>query len=225
MAGQPRREQVAVLGGGPAAITAAFELTATPELRERFEVTVHQLGWRLGGKCASGRNPEQSWRIEEHGLHVWFGFYENAFRAMRAAYQELNRPPGHPLATLEDAFKGCDEVVLYDRQGDGWEAFSLLAPPNDETPGAVDQLPGFWDLAERMCRWAVERWETLTAERPQVSHAAARHRRLSPAWLLDAAATLGAGTGVTERGPARCPACRSSARWERHWESTCSRPC
>ncbi len=197
---QNRREKVAVLGGGPAAITAAFELTATPELRERFEVTVHQLGWRLGGKCASGRNPERSWRIEEHGLHVWFGFYENAFRAMRAAYEELDRPPGHPLARIEDAFRGCDEVVLYDRQGEGWEAFSLIAPPNGETPGAVDQLPDFWELAERTCRWAVERWETLAAERPEVSHAAAGHRRLSPAWLLDAAATLGAGAGIVERG-------------------------
>src|SRR2546425_4501635 len=50
---QAGREKVAVLGGGPAAITAAFELTAAPELRDRFEVTVYQLGWRLGGKCAS----------------------------------------------------------------------------------------------------------------------------------------------------------------------------
>ena len=23
-------------------------------------------------------------RIEEHGLHLWMGFYENAFRLMRA---------------------------------------------------------------------------------------------------------------------------------------------
>ena len=36
------------------AIAAAFELTATPELRARHHVTVYQPGWRLGGKCASG---------------------------------------------------------------------------------------------------------------------------------------------------------------------------
>jgi uncharacterized protein with NAD-binding domain and iron-sulfur cluster len=200
MNAQHRREKVAVLGGGPAAVTAAFELTATPELRDRFEVTVHQLGWRLGGKCASGRNPERSWRIEEHGLHVWFGFYDNAFRAMRAAYDELDRPPGHPLATLEDAFKGCDEVVLYDRQGDGWESFALVAPPNGQTPGADAGLPDFWEIAERGCRWAIERWDSLTDERPEISNAAAQHRRLSPAWMLDAAATLGAGAGVVGRG-------------------------
>ena len=49
------RKRVAVLGGGPAAMAAAFELTATEELREAYEVTVHTLGWRLGGKGASGR--------------------------------------------------------------------------------------------------------------------------------------------------------------------------
>ena len=48
--------KVAILGGGVGGMTAAFELTATPELRERYDVTVYQLGWRLGGKGASGRN-------------------------------------------------------------------------------------------------------------------------------------------------------------------------
>src|ERR1700688_108808 len=57
-------EKVAILGGGPAAITAAFALTA-PELENRFEVTVYLPGWRLGGKCASGRNMSLGERIEE----------------------------------------------------------------------------------------------------------------------------------------------------------------
>ena len=41
--------RVAVLGGGCGAMTAAFYLTSTAELRRRFEVTVYQQGWRLGG--------------------------------------------------------------------------------------------------------------------------------------------------------------------------------
>jgi uncharacterized protein with NAD-binding domain and iron-sulfur cluster len=106
--------KVAVLGGGVGGMTAAFELTATPELRERFDVTVYQLGWRNGGKGASGRNAAIADRIEEHGLHVWFGFYDNAFRLMRDAYEELGRERGTPLATFDDAFKGCDELILYD---------------------------------------------------------------------------------------------------------------
>ena len=45
--------KVAVLGGGVGGMTAAFELTATPELRERFDVTLYQLGWRPCRRCAS----------------------------------------------------------------------------------------------------------------------------------------------------------------------------
>jgi uncharacterized protein with NAD-binding domain and iron-sulfur cluster len=79
-----------VVGGGCGAITAAFELTR-PEQHRRFDVTVYQLGWRLGGKGASGRG--LAGRIEEHALHVWLGFYENAFRMLRDCHAELGAPP------------------------------------------------------------------------------------------------------------------------------------
>ena len=109
-----RKQRIAILGGGAASIVAAYELTSTAELRAQYDVTVYQFGWRLGGKCASGRNPHHHQRIEEHGLHIWFGFYENAFRVMRDAYEELGRPHDAPLATWRDAFKPCDEIVIYD---------------------------------------------------------------------------------------------------------------
>src|SRR5215213_5171184 len=128
--GSSHRTKVAVLGGGAGGLTAAWELTATPDLRERFDVTVYQLGWRLGGKGASGRNAAIADRIEEHGLHVWFGFYDNAFRLMRDAYEELARPADAPLADFEAAFRGCDQLVLYDRQDGRWNAFSFDCPPN-----------------------------------------------------------------------------------------------
>ena len=90
-AGLPDRPQrLAILGGGLAGLTAAFELTNDPHWRDRFEsITVYQMGWRLGGKCASSRG--RCDRIEEHGLHVWMGFYENAFRLLRECYAELGR--------------------------------------------------------------------------------------------------------------------------------------
>ena len=74
---------------------AAFELSR-PEHQGRFEITAYQLGWRLGGKGASGRGPSQ--RIEEHGLHLWMGFYENAFALMRACHAERHRL--HPTPAL-----------------------------------------------------------------------------------------------------------------------------
>ncbi|HVR29912.1 MAG TPA: NAD(P)-binding protein [Thermoanaerobaculia bacterium] len=50
------RRKVAILGGGVGAMTAAFELPHphNPRARE-YDVTVYQMGWRLGGKGASGR--------------------------------------------------------------------------------------------------------------------------------------------------------------------------
>ena len=98
--------KVAVFGGGVGSIVAAFELTATPELRERFDVTIHQLGWRIGGKGASGRDLQNDGRILEHGLHVWFGFYDTAWKAMTECYAELDRPPHTPLATIEPGLHG-----------------------------------------------------------------------------------------------------------------------
>jgi uncharacterized protein with NAD-binding domain and iron-sulfur cluster len=182
--------KVAVLGGGVGGMTAAFELTATPELRERFDVTVYQLGWRNGGKGASGRNAAVADRIEEHGLHVWFGFYDNAFRVMRDAYAELGRPRGAPLATFEDAFRGCDQLVLYDRQGDGWHALRFDCPRNLLRPGDPAELPTFWEMTAIACRWALGGWRGLRAQRPDLAAAAGPHHELIPDWFENLAADL-----------------------------------
>ncbi len=49
------KKRIAVLGGGPASMAAVYEMTSKPGWNEQFDITVHQMGWRLGGKCASGR--------------------------------------------------------------------------------------------------------------------------------------------------------------------------
>ena len=144
-------ERVAILGGGAAGLTAAFELTA-PELDGRYEVTVHQLGWRLGGKGASGRNADRAHRIEEHGLHIWFGFYDNAFDLIQRCYAELDRPADAPLATWEAAFAPCHDVVLLD-DGDGpWRTKRWRFPPNDGVPGHSPDQP-FEAVMERVVAW------------------------------------------------------------------------
>jgi len=167
------KQQVAVLGGGIASIVAAYELTSTPELRAKYDVTVYQLGWRLGGKCASGRNAKAGQRIEEHGLHIWFGFYENAFRVMRDAYEELGRPPEAPLATWRDAFKECDQIVIYDDFRGRWIGRSFDVPRNPLTPGDSDDLPHFWAMAHEMLRFLLGRWGGLRETKPQVAEAMA----------------------------------------------------
>jgi len=123
---RPEPIRVAILGGGCAGITAAFELTR-PEHRGRFAVTVYQQGWRLGGKGASGRGAHN--RIEEHGLHVWMGFYENAFRLLRECYAELGRD-------WRGAFFPAPWIgITEEREDGGWEDWTALFPPMPGLPG------------------------------------------------------------------------------------------
>ena len=121
-----------------AGLTAAWALSA-PECRDRFDVTVFERGWNLGGKGASTRGMHQ--RIEEHGLHVWLGYYDNAFRLMRQVYEHLDRPRTDPecsVRTWRDAFIPSDEVVVFERQRGGWAPWAAHFRQNAKVPG----LPG-----------------------------------------------------------------------------------
>jgi uncharacterized protein with NAD-binding domain and iron-sulfur cluster len=126
--------EVAIIGGGCASIAAAFELTR-PEHEGRYHVTLYQLGWRLGGKGASGRGPAD--RIEEHGLHVWLGSYDNAFRLLRECYDELSRDgKGRRFADWQDAFFADSHVGMADWSGkEGWVAWTAYFPPARGLPG------------------------------------------------------------------------------------------
>jgi uncharacterized protein with NAD-binding domain and iron-sulfur cluster len=127
---------VAVIGGGCAAMAAAFELSR-PEHRGRYRITVYQQGWRLGGKGASGRGP--AGRIEEHGLHVWMGWYENAFRLMRECYAELAATaagPGAPPMHWRDAFIPDPYIGVADRdRRGGWSSLLASMPQRPGSPG------------------------------------------------------------------------------------------
>jgi uncharacterized protein with NAD-binding domain and iron-sulfur cluster len=185
------RQKVAILGGGVSSMVAAWELTRTPALRARYEVTVHQLGWRLGGKGASGRNAAHHQRIEEHGLHVWFGFYDNAFRVMRDCYAELGRARGTPLAGWRDAFKPCSDIVLYERFGGAWRGRGFQIPTNELTPGTTVPMPDFWVIAHEVMSWALQSWKALRPGRPPI-----RRRSAWPLRLPFALDHLLAGAGA-----------------------------
>ncbi|QSQ18840.1 NAD(P)-binding protein [Pyxidicoccus parkwayensis] len=127
------RTRIAILGGGPSALAAAFHLTSTSALRQRYEVTVYQMGWRLGGKGRSGRGPDG--RIEEHGLHILFGFYENFFSMIRACYAELDRPASHPMATWRHAFEPHTFGLVEEWFQGRWHHWPVEFPSNDAVPG------------------------------------------------------------------------------------------
>lgn len=120
-----------------AALSAAWRLSHDETIRSGGSITVYQRGWRLGGKGASSRGLHG--RIEEHGLHVWLGYYDNAFRVMRECYAELNRQqtdPACPIATWRDAFSPSDAVGLATRGSHGWAEWTALFSSNHDEPGA-----------------------------------------------------------------------------------------
>jgi len=134
-------KKIAILGGGVAGLTTAFHLTMEPDWQDKYDITVYQQGWRLGGKCASGHEmkPGYGSRIYEHGLHIFAGWYDHSFRMLTHAYDEIQRPEGHPNQTVWDAFTGHDAIALIDNQNEAEGGKPLIwdvnIPPNSLRPG------------------------------------------------------------------------------------------
>lgn len=179
---KPRPERpirVAIIGGGCAGMSAAFELSA-PELRGRYEVTVYQAGHRLGGKGASGRGPHG--RIEEHGLHLWMGYYENAFRMMRRCYEELDRDPRRcPIASIETAFEPAPEVGLTERlPSGGWFPWLASFPMGPGMPGDPIDDPDPFSVTGYLGRAAELLVELVRSASDRTDPREARRSRRSP---------------------------------------------
>ena len=152
------KTKLAVVGGGIASLTALFELSSDPAWLSRHDVTLYQMGWRLGGKGASGRNLEHADRIEEHGLHVWFGGYHNAFRMLRACYEALGRSADHPLADVDAAFTPATEFTCMEKVGDAWQPWKIDMPLNGKVPG-VDVAPfDLWNATLAIIETAIARF-------------------------------------------------------------------
>lgn len=149
------QQRIAVLGGGVAGLSTAFYLTQTEELRARYHVSIHQMGWRLGGKGRTGRNSRAGLRAEEHGYHLLFGFYENVFSMLRGCYDEL-----HAQGLFQDvmllperaADEGRDGVTfafhrqnvwrMWSDQPDGrWHQLAIEFTANDLLPGDGGATP------------------------------------------------------------------------------------
>ncbi|OBK70474.1 FAD-dependent oxidoreductase [Mycobacterium sp. 1274761.0] len=133
------KSRIAILGGGVAGLAAAWRLSE-PGWQDRFEsITVYQRGFRLGGKGASSRG--EHGRIEEHGLHVWLGSYENAFALLRDCYAQLDRTttdPESPIRTWDQALVPADNLGLADRWGSDWLVWPGRLSRTDGLPGDPD---------------------------------------------------------------------------------------
>ncbi|UJR84670.1 NAD(P)-binding protein [Sandaracinus amylolyticus] len=147
------KRKVAILGGGLASLSAAYELTSYPNWRDHYEVTLYQIGWRVGGKTANGFGPAD--RIEERGIHIFQGWYNNAFRMVRDAYDEMAKyhlAPGSPLPKWTDAFVP-DDATLFTQQDPKtgeWTNWPILFPYNDELPGEGGPPPIYEVIGEAL---------------------------------------------------------------------------
>jgi uncharacterized protein with NAD-binding domain and iron-sulfur cluster len=117
-----------------AGLAAAWRLSESGWEAEYESITVYQRGWRLGGKGASSRG--ENGRIEEHGLHVWFGWYENAFQLLRECYEVLDRSANDPLCpvrTVDDAMVAAGTVGLAEDQHGVMRHWAIEMPANSRS--------------------------------------------------------------------------------------------
>lgn len=150
------RERIAILGGGAAALAAAFDLTSEPDWQDRYEITVYTQGWRLGGKGASSRDVERGGRIVEHGLHVLLGYYNHTFRMMRQVYERLDRPADAPFPTWRSAVAPLNRTAVMEQVDGEWVPWDLVFPRVPGMPGEGDVgLPDAGQCLRRLMGWIV----------------------------------------------------------------------
>src|SRR4051812_43972743 len=145
---KPIQRKIAILGGGMAGLSAAYQLTKTAELRKYNHVTVYQLGWRVGGKAASGR--DALGRNLEHGLHVWFGCYENAFQLLQEIYAARTPEPGSPFQLWTDAIKPQSFTPIGMQTDEGWTYVPFEWPVNAGIPGDGRLFPTPWEIVTEL---------------------------------------------------------------------------
>jgi uncharacterized protein with NAD-binding domain and iron-sulfur cluster len=176
---EQQKKKVAILGSGMAALTTAYELSSYENWQDHYEITIYQMGWRLGGKTATGRGPNQ--RIQEHGIHIAQGWYENAFRLIEDSYKECelhNLMPNNPFKTWKEAFDQENTTLLthYDPKKGKWIKKNIVFPANEYTPGQGGPLP-FSAIAKKGIQMVIEMifginpsQESLLKHAPESAH-------------------------------------------------------
>lgn len=154
-------KRYAIFGGGMAGLSAAWKITETdPDAR----VDVFECGWRLGGKLHSSESIDEP-ENREHGLHILFGFYLNAFHLLRSAYEELADDDALRFRSLDEAVEPQKFGVIHDAEAPpGNQQWIVRWPRNPVRPGTVTTLPGEWPSIREMGRTLLSIGRSLLPE-------------------------------------------------------------
>ena len=149
-----RKKKIVILGGGLASLSSAYELTNHDGWEDLYEISLYQLGWRLGGKVATGRGENN--RIEEaRGLHIFQGWYEKGFDLLKSIYKERKE-----LGLAQDSlFQDWESTLLkndatqlteYSKTQNKWINWPLVLPNNHLTPGQSNELHSLEMFVEKL---------------------------------------------------------------------------
>ena len=197
--------KIAILGGGMGALAAAFDLTDQDPDGSLYDITLYQVGWRLGGKCAVGWTRGAVGEVVryEHGLHVWAGFYDNAFDLVQRCYEATD---DRPFPDWRDAFEPLDYCWIEEWLDDGWVPWRQHVAPNGLTPGLGQVLTpeqlwaGLLNLVSNVfyasnVREVAREFERTTGRRPRDANA----RRLQEVGQRLATGGFGLSAGEMDR--------------------------
>ena len=170
-----QRRRICIVGGGPAGLAAALSLTdptTHPNWQEEYDVVVLQLGWRAGGKGATGRRGTSHWvsdgagggewqlrgdaRVEEHGIHLFGNMYVNSLRTLSGCLDELQRSAGEPIATMHNELIPSNYIQLADYFDAKWHLTPQHLPHNDLQPWAEADYPPPMVLMRELLRLGME---------------------------------------------------------------------
>jgi len=149
------KKRVLVLGGGPAGLASALALSRTEALRAEFEVTVIEPGWRLGGKCRSGREGPMN-RLDQNGTHYLFGAYDNCFDVAREVFAELARLEEPRFGTFQSNFIPRSLLAMKQFFRGQWQDWLVQLPTNARAPGSGGGALGLSDFLKMGLEWTIE---------------------------------------------------------------------
>ena len=127
-------KKICILGGGPAGLAAAYGLSATKALRAEYDVTVYQVGWKLGGKCSTGRKQPGD-HVEQNCAHYLFGCYNNTFAMVRDIYAKLAASGRTEFGDFDDVLWPRNLIALKQQFKGEWHTWMMEFPSNSVPPG------------------------------------------------------------------------------------------